>query len=311
MFSESNFNLKSFKLDCQYASLYYSRLVKIKKEFSNLSYSYPILGSISEAAKHTETVIIIGTTFKHQTIDNILMELEEKTGLTNGFDILADRPYQFGDNYRNDDKLYLEDDTFKIELINIDYCKIVTGCILACVGKYVDGKFACDRFEFLPSCRVAKSCSESIGLIGNLNFNNIPYEGDQYLSLLSKFLISNDYSLFSNKENINTNGCSKLDWLFIIGLFEKGEAAAIAQFDQFLHKILTTNTTLKVHLIPGSHDPTNFMLPQQKLNSVLFPLSSKSNRIMSHTNPVKVCIDDCELIIFSDVGIKDIRLYSQ
>jgi len=63
--------------------------------------------------------------------------------------------------------------------------------------------------------------------------------------------------------------------------------------------------------MPGEHDPSNLMLPQQPFHKCMFPLSSKIKNFKSTTNPYEVEISDRLILGTSGQNIIDITRTSK
>jgi DNA polymerase delta subunit 2 len=83
-------------------------------------------------------------------------------------------------------------------------------------------------------------------------------------------------------------------------------AAPIVHVDRFL---TAAAAALPVSLMPGEHDPVNFLLPQQPVHRCLLPSSSRNKNLLRVTNPYERAFDGCVILGTSGQNIDDFVRY--
>ena len=68
--------------------------------------------------------------------------------------------------------------------------------------------------------------------------------------------------------------------------------------------------SIDVDLMPGAHDPANFVIPQQPLHHCLFPQSNQLSTFHAVSNPYNCRIGDCLVMGTSGQPVLDLLLNS-
>lgn len=270
-------------------------------------------------------VVVIGTLFKSMQLQpSILKDISEEHNIP----LQPARSCYCSD----DDKLILEDETQRIQLKEIiDVHSIVTGVVVAVLGKEVDGgKFIVEDYCFADP-------REYVTL-------DIPMEvstSDRWVILVSGFGFGNNAaSLFNIQLFIDAvigllgdeceqeamsrvcrviiagNSLSKTtqdkDFTFKAKYLTKdtraGSVEAMQSLDDLLEQLVCN---VDVDIMPGEFDPTNHVLPQQPFHPCMFPKASRYTTLNGVPNPYEAVIDKVRFLGTSGQNIDDISRYSR
>lgn len=69
--------------------------------------------------------------------------------------------------------------------------------------------------------------------------------------------------------------------------------------------------SVNVDIMPGEFDPANFMLPQQPLHHIMFPLSAPCGAFQSVPNPYECKIEDRLILGTSGQNVSNVQNYSK
>eukprot|EP00731_Ephydatia_muelleri_P028441 Em0020g85a len=78
---------------------------------------------------------------------------------------------------------------------------------------------------------------------------------------------------------------------------------AMKELDDVLAQLASC---VPVDLMPGSHDPTNYHIPQQPLHKCMFPQASRFNNLTGVTNPYMASLDGLRFLGTSGQNVDDI-----
>lgn len=248
--------------------------------------------------------VIIGTIYKKQELKpSILKEISEEHQLM---------PQPVVKNYVSEsDEIVLEDEVQRIQLIgNIGISKLVTGLVVAVLGKACEGgKFDVEDMCFAglpePGPREVPNQDRYVLLVSGLELskatdNLLPME------LMVDYITGH---LGCPQEQTEVSSICRV---IIAGNSihctegAKGESElvkVVRDLDDILTQIASS---CPVDLMPGEHDPTNHLLPQQPLHPCVLPKARCYSTMHGVTNPYECEVGGRVLLGTSGQNVENI-----
>lgn len=313
----SQYVLKVKQFHLQYAHIYASRLWTVAPYAATAARKQwgdgIIVRKLAEL-RPGEECVVIGTLVKRTTLkSDVLLEIGKN------YHIVPQPPR---DKYTHDiDCLVLEDENQRINLVgNVDVHRVVTGSVVAVRGCVdgSDGKFVVDDFTYrsvpdqIP--RPASDVDKYLVIVSGLDFGREDAASLFPLQLLADLLTG---------QLGNEAWMTKIVRLVVAGnvLSAKVHASyaggktpnaiakeALSALDDFLTQLAAG---LDVDVMPGTTDPTNFMLPQQPLHRCLFPNATRYESFHCVTNPYNFSIDGLEILGTSGQPVTDVCRFGE
>ncbi|XP_015189523.1 PREDICTED: DNA polymerase delta subunit 2-like isoform X2 [Polistes dominula] len=289
------FLLSSKNVQCQYSSIYVTRLNALR---DNVILKAKIKWDLVEFEEN-ELCVITGTLYKHEELKRSALQMFATE--------LQVCPQPLQSNYESfKDILFLEDDALRIKLTgnHMNVQSIVTGIVSALLGRRQEnGTFWVEDWCFPGYFPTPSTSSISLQrnamtlLVSGLSLaNNVDPFG---LTLLSEWIIGMAGNSSIQKEaariahviiagnsirgfieKFNHNNYSKQKKYNEI--LSKETEVATHRLDEFLQSIVKCCC---VTLMPGEFDPTCHMLPQQPLHPCLLPQTIRYQSFDCVTNP--------------------------
>ncbi|XP_043269570.1 DNA polymerase delta subunit 2-like [Venturia canescens] len=297
----SRFHERKTDFSKQFAHMYACRLAELRPILIDRVEAkwadIPIVKLADLEHQLDKRCIIIGTLYKHQQWKpSILRELNEETT-----EVVVEQKDHYCDEK---DQPFLEDEMLRIKLVGdkVDIDEVITGVVCAILGhKTESGTFDMEDWCF-PGCPLqsrtpitpikgklvlvstldlmnnAKCLSTSLlsewisGMAGNLMSQS------EQASVVRVLLTGNSVSSTSNER-------SEQDLLVNAAYNQESitqTSAAIDKLDKWLKGLLEHCC---VTLMPGEHDPTNFMLPQKPFHRFMLQNSSRYAHFQGASNP--------------------------
>ncbi|XP_066589411.1 DNA polymerase delta subunit 2-like [Prorops nasuta] len=298
------FNIHEKNIKTFFSSIYLARLGALKKQLSEKAkqkWNYSIL-SLSNLVDAVEDnlYIIIGVLYKHQELKpSILKDLSEELQVQ----LQPARSHYASTK----DLLFLEDETFRVKLID-NYQKVqevVTGLVCATLGQVIeDGSFLVKDWCF-PGCILNPSTSNiityekesSIILISGIDLASNPKsvslnlflewvtgmigssETQQKGALITHIIIAGN-SVKGTVETYTYKGYTEMKQSNLHQM--KETARSMYRLDKILKSLVQCSNII---LMPGEFDPSDCMLPQQPLHPCILPETTKYQTYHGATNP--------------------------
>ncbi|KAJ3228160.1 DNA polymerase delta subunit 2 [Clydaea vesicula] len=286
-----------------------------------------MLSSIQLSHLDSRKIIDLGNNEKAWIIGTIYCEMKLKPNILNEL-VHNTHSSQVDSNlmkFTNEDDIYVvEDESARIELSGeiLKNEKLVTGVTCGLFGfQDEDGKFNVSDISFpklQPQSNI--SCSDIwVALISGLNLGN-PSSMNIKLQLLIDYLDGELGTHDDQQENCNLtrvvfagNTLSKPKFVEH-DLEEKKtkrfgndytplDTSPIKTLDSYLKQL---STSMSVDIMPGINDPTTTTLPQQPINTGLFPKSSPYETFNTVTNPYMFELEGVSFLGTSGQNIDDI-----
>uniref|UniRef100_A0A0A1WFC1 DNA polymerase delta small subunit n=1 Tax=Zeugodacus cucurbitae TaxID=28588 RepID=A0A0A1WFC1_ZEUCU len=311
----SKFRLTSFDYHKQYSHFYAHRLREmtslllplVEEHWSN-NYTVKKLCDLRE--EQTETCIIIGTIYKHQAHKpSILREISEENQLA---------PQPPREHYAElEDKLILEDELQRVRLYGkVDGRLMASGIVCAVLGSIEeDGRFDVEEilyYEAGPQKPLSnKGYGRKVVLLSGINCTGVDNCIDA-LNIFQHWLCGNMFgkpnsqivrvivagnSVGTAAEEIQTTSLQSRN------NENNGAVEAIRSIDNWF---ASWSKSVSMDVMPGAHDPANFMLPQQPFHQFMFPKASQSASFRSVPNPYAFSLDNTTIVGCSGQNINDL-----
>ncbi|XP_018801563.1 PREDICTED: DNA polymerase delta small subunit [Bactrocera latifrons] len=311
----NKFRLTSFDYHKQYSHFYAHRLREMTSLLSPLaeehwSNKYAVKKLCDLREEQTETCIIIGTIYKHQAHKpSILREISEENQLA---------PQPPREHYADlEDKLILEDELQRVRLYGkVDGRFMSSGVVCAVLGSIEeDGRFDVEEILYyeagpqkpLPN----KGYNRKLVLLSGINCTGADDYIDE-LNLFQHWLCGNVFGKQNSKivriivagNSVGkTTEESQTASLQTRNNDNNGAVEAICAIDGWF---ASWSKSVSIDIMPGAHDPANFMLPQQPFHQFMFPKASKSTSFRSVPNPYAFSLDNNQFVGCSGQNINDL-----
>lgn len=314
----------------QYAHIYFCRLTALRPALEStarvifgppsdkLHHAKRIVNVSSEGANERETVII-GVVFRQMTKPSILALYEQAS-----HDLIPAPPPRATAPYPGaDDTVFLEDENGRCTLDMSGFDQIpdafVTGFVVAVKGKedHLKGTFKVGSFtpvlaapqptlkpyeEDAYICIVSSLClpqpSFGVELLGEFLKGNTLEEDEAFAM--------NTVALVITGNVIGHVSDTPTHQPLAVGEKER-IASPMVDADRFLSGVAST---LPVFYMPGEHDATNYLLPQQAVNRCLLPSASRNSNFHRVPNPLLCEMAGRSLLATSGQNVEDFALYA-
>ncbi|KAI8375212.1 DNA polymerase alpha/epsilon subunit B-domain-containing protein [Blakeslea trispora] len=316
----------------QYASIYYVRLVQLRKalektvkaRWSSVPENPQFLSKILDI-QPGRLCYMLGTIYLEMTNKpNVMNNLEDEESL-----LRPPTPAK----YRTDaDVISLEDESGRIEItghcLNKEF--LVTGTVVGVLGKEVTR----GSFEVMDICLPGMAEQDALKKNSKKNHHEANYaailsglhvggedQNDMRMQLLSDFLTgelgsSADAQSSSRISRVIFAGNSlskptkiaeKSDAVKKYGYNNQNfDASPMLQLDEWLEEICSS---VDVDIMPGITDPSPLHLPQQPMHPSMFANTHRLSTFHSVTNPYWCKIEDVMLLGTSGQNVDDIYRY--
>lgn len=298
----------------QYNHLYQCRLNQLsgpaletaRSLWSGVVPSNGFLKEITSYRKGTEgsEVVLVGVLFKDlKKRANVVEEFRSSKGLSG---MLKDDQLEVGSLYSDDDVLWLEDSSMRIQLLMSDELKasLATGFVIAVKGSATKaGTFKVSGFCFpaMPQTAEVQMSADS---------SNGPF-----MALMSGLAFgSDDVTLKEARSRAIDFLCRESQVQEVVvcgGLFaaEKALGAgglkeALKQIDEELSSLVDTKNSVQV--MPGKGEPTNSSMPQMSLHRQLFRSLRSKSSFRPVSNPTMFTADALEVLGHSGQPVEDL-----
>lgn len=317
------FTKHSNEYNKQYCSIYNVRLqqmteILVEKVTKKWGSEYPIIQLHKLSESDFEKCIVIGTLFKDQKLKpSLLKQLAESNHVT---------PQPVVTHFTDEsDLLYIEDEVQRYQLIGMNPEKFVTGIICALLstdlgkGKLMvhDSCFA----EMRPQVeRPISGEDKFVIFIGGLNLINVEK------TLLQLRLFVNFVAGLLG--NVNGLEATKVARIVITGNCIRNEAPKSQQTLSLVSKTVVPNDSVQavkildaflyefcqfidVDVMPGTYDPSNYILPQKPLHHCMFPKARVYKSLHVVPNPYEFEIDGLRVLGSSGQPVTDVLRFSE
>lgn len=306
----------------QYNNVYGVRLEKLrdsvlsqaKTQWSNEIPADSFQTSIAtNSTGSSNDIVFVGVAFKSMpSRDNVIEQYRDCMVATSTLpeDDVDKQPNLCSDK----DVLWLEDDTFRIELqLQADFvAQFATGLVMAVRGSLTsDGKFEAKDF-CLAQCFTPTPLPKSIPTKGATP--------GPYLALLSGLFIGApdenvearnravDFLLARNQKGNGLKLAKAVEHVIVCGgvyaMGKLGEVPAGLQEADSMFSQLAEK--LAVDVLPGHKDPSNLSLPQMPLHPFFFKTAQKCSQFKSVSNPYQCTLGDLEISGHSGQPVRDL-----
>lgn len=318
----SQYVLKVKQFHLQYAHIYASRLWTVAPHAATAArrqWGGDIAVRKLAELRPGEECVVIGTLVKKTTLrSDVLLEIGKNYHFV---------PQPPRDKYAHDsDCLVLEDENQRISLVgNVDVQRVVTGSVVAVRGCVdgSDGKFVVDDFTYraVPD-QIPRPASDVVDkylvIVSGLDFGREDAANLFPLQLLADLLTG------QLGDEVTQAWMTRIVRLVVAGNVASAKMHAscadkrpppnviakevMSAADDFLAQLAAG---LDVDVMPGTTDPTNFMLPQQPLHRCLFPKATRYESFHCVTNPYNFSIDGLEILGTSGQPVTDVCRFGE
>lgn len=321
---DEGFDLRSQKYKGQqYSHLYYCRLHEFRAILTSIAQKpWPnarvrtILG-----LEGGEKCIVIGTLYKQMQLKpSILDEYAKERSIA---PLVSPHNFVHADDY-----LILEDESGRVRLVgdNVVAKSYVTGVIVAVYGQEgTDGEFLVQQIIEpglpaqlpLPSQITSGGEDKYVALVSGLRICASKANPLQF-QLLVDYLTGHlgddkEHTAVSEIVHVVIAGDSvHMHYNLLTGqsISSKDQSKLVEPLKELDLALTQLAAAVPVDIMPGSNDPANFSLPQQRLHSCLFPGASVYNTFHAATNPHCFELDGVRFLGTSGQNIDDLYKYS-
>ncbi|KAJ8981894.1 hypothetical protein NQ317_007286 [Molorchus minor] len=222
------------------------------------------------------------------------------------------------------DKLYMEDELQRYELLGVLDCKtLVTGITCALLGSDMgNGKFMVEDYLFAnyrpqieyPLINEDKYVIFLSG-IDFINHHNFVSNLELLTNWVSGMLgdedtVSRIVRIIIAGNSIRSHAEKKRITMMMTSRSKESPEAieAVKNFDYFLLQLCEL---VDVDVMPGENDPSNHILPQRPMHCCMFPNSSVYKSLNLVTNPYFCSVDGIKIFGTSGQPVKNIIGYSE
>lgn len=329
---EGGFKLEDFNCDLQYFAYYNSRFDLIKPYLVDAvtrkwGSDIPVM-TLHQMADRTEDqveqkVVVLGVIFKHCVAQpSILKEVSED------IPVLTQPVDQF---ISDEDSLWLQSDDETIEIVGLDLHGHCTGVCVALMGvederrsAFLTEDFCYAQIWSAPATvdRPLPLQDQYIALVSGLGFSKYMSSNQKLVKALNILVnILRGYSSFTQKRPISRviiagNGIgadarqqecdSLLDKAMPMWTQKTRNQTlyATALYDKFLSRV---GRHIEVDAMPGPHDPTHQLWPQQPFNPCIFRRSFEMSSVKCVTNPHSAVYNGVQVLGTCGQNIDSIR----
>lgn len=328
---ESDFVVQNKSFTKQFAAIYYARLQLLRPEIVKKAQQELVQGEVTIFEKIVglevgKECVLIGTIYKEMKLKPCILDEYVVQKIEDGERIVPDLDCFVSE----DDSLILEDEFGRIALTTTDptvlnVMQMISGVVMAVRGEEAtDGSFlvnavCCAGVPVPPPLPPAdKDVGPSyIALLSGLSFGE-PSHSQLPSQLLLEYLTgflggAKDQNLVSSISRVIIAGDSlhrfethHTDYAYNKKI-KSQVVAPLKDLDMFLAQLCAS---LPVHVMPGACDPANFALPQQPLNSCLFPSSRMYSSLKLETNPLRLQTEGLQFLGTSGQNIEDMTKFA-
>eukprot|EP00730_Choanoeca_flexa_P000860 TRINITY_DN10369_c0_g1_i2.p1 TRINITY_DN10369_c0_g1~~TRINITY_DN10369_c0_g1_i2.p1 ORF type:complete len:498 (+),score=85.91 TRINITY_DN10369_c0_g1_i2:29-1495(+) len=318
---------KSRSYEKQYSNLYFSRYMSVRQRIIESAKSkwnldqdgHPVL--VDEILKMQKGVkcAIFGTIYKDMKLKPSI--LDEHHAREN-----YEAPPPERSKYNSeDDGLVLEDQSGRIAIVGPDLAgTLVTGVIMALLGQENDQ----GEFEVEDTCHMIlppnpplpqRDDDSYVCFVSGLNLD----ARAKNLFALELFVDVITGQLGSRQQQRQMSQVVKV---VMAGNLIRASTGAQDNLAQYKRRNLEPETVehmrevdlilsqlacnVPVDLMPGEHDPSNKIIPQQPLHPCMFPLAAKYDSLKGVTNPCDFGVDGVRFLGTSGQNVDDVYRYT-
>lgn len=330
----------------QYFELYNLRLQRlrpclealIRKKWGDIPYCKQVLDC---QTSHFEEVSIIGTVFKDQKKKFNPLEATDDADNDDHKSLEGTISKLIGINCSGSDFLMLEDEIGSLKLSgpSLNKHRLLTGITLAVRGSInkANGVFVANDHMLCglpPLSLTTRPLTEGggedkyIAMVSGLEISKMDDSGhsaaiEMLFNYLSGFLGDGACDGIASKICrvlfVGNVLCEELpnedSNTFYDTKFKKKEQAKIASLDGRLKELdlwmSQLAASVAVDVMPGAHDPSDELLPQQPFHRCLFPMASSFSTFHRVTNPYRLKVDGRSLLGSAGQNFVDMLKHSQ
>ncbi|CAN8064067.1 unnamed protein product [Agarophyton chilense] len=317
------------KYEPQYAHIYFCRLTALRPALQNtaqdsfgspsekLIYAKRIVNVSNDTPKDVETVII-GVVFREMNKPSILALYDQPS-----HELIPAPPPRSTTPYPgSDDSVYLEDEngrcTLDISALDPVPDSFVTGFVIAVKGTedHATGTFKVSGFSSVMPApqKPLKHFQEDahVCFLSSLSLSTPSFAAELLLEFLKGNTVEEDEEFQKSIVSVVIAGnliphvdATPMHKPLVVGDKER-IASSMVDADRFLSGLAST---VPVFHMPGEHDATNYLLPQQPLHRCLLPSSTRNSNFKRVPNPFACDFGGRLLLATSGQNVNDFALY--